>query len=260
MAVVHHTTLSPTKLELLASWLPTRPWYAGPAAPDGAAGSAGGPHLAMAGGFRLDDPAGEVGMEFMVVTDDSGDRPVTYHVPLAYRGAPLDGADEGDEGAADRGLIGTLEHGVLGRRWVYDGAYDPVLVRQFVALLLGEAAPQAQSTSDTPDPSVVACLTGEAEPFEVASSEVADGPHGTDVRLHTASAEGGGAPPTLRLRRVLLPGAPAAGAGAPGGDTVADEAADGALSHVVAGWHTADGSPARGLFALLHEGSPGRAS
>jgi hypothetical protein len=32
------------------------------------------PELARAGGFRLDDPQGEVGIEFMVVTDGSGGR------------------------------------------------------------------------------------------------------------------------------------------------------------------------------------------
>jgi hypothetical protein len=59
MAVIHQTHVKPTKLELLTAWLPTRPWYHGPAEPE----------LARAGGFRLDDPGGEVGIEFMVVTD-----------------------------------------------------------------------------------------------------------------------------------------------------------------------------------------------
>ena len=29
MAVIHRTTLEPTKLELLTTWLPSRPWYHG---------------------------------------------------------------------------------------------------------------------------------------------------------------------------------------------------------------------------------------
>jgi Maltokinase N-terminal cap domain len=47
MAIIHDTTLSPGKLELLADWLPAQPWYGG-----------GGrePALSKAGGFRLDDP------------------------------------------------------------------------------------------------------------------------------------------------------------------------------------------------------------
>ena len=52
MAVIYDTTMSPGKLELLTVWLPTQPWYLG-----------GGhePELAKVGGFRLDDPQGEVG-------------------------------------------------------------------------------------------------------------------------------------------------------------------------------------------------------
>jgi hypothetical protein len=95
MAVIHKTTLSPGKLELLTAWLPAQPWYrqTGQEA-----------ELARAGGFRLDDPQGEVGIEFMVVTDESGNRATTYQIPLTYRASVLAGG----------GLIGTAEHGVLG--------------------------------------------------------------------------------------------------------------------------------------------------
>ncbi len=144
MAVIHRTTLEPTKLELLAAWLPSRPWYHG--APEG-------PRLARAGGFRLDDPRGEVGIEFLVATDASGSAPAAYLVPLTYRGAPLDGADAA--------LVGTTEHGVLGRRWVYDACHDPVAVAELAALVEGRAEPQAQSASDTPDREVTRALAGE---------------------------------------------------------------------------------------------------
>ena len=60
MAQIHSTTMSPTKLELLAGWLPGQSWYAG-----------GEPLLERSGGFRLDDPAGEVGIEFLVTADRS---------------------------------------------------------------------------------------------------------------------------------------------------------------------------------------------
>src|SRR5215218_2901068 len=102
------TTMVPTKLELLADWLPRQPWYRDTGRP---------PVLGRAGGFRLDDPAGEVGIECMFVADDGG---TTYFVPLSYRGAPLAGAEDA--------LIGTSEHGVLGLRWIYDGAQDRVVV------------------------------------------------------------------------------------------------------------------------------------
>lgn len=138
MATIHNTTLTPGKLEVIAGWLPKQSWYVG---------GAGEPELLRAGGFRLDDPAGEVGIEFMVAVDTAGAEPVAYLVPMAYRGAPLEGAPEG-------ALIGIAEHGVLGTRWFYDGAHDPVATARLRALLQGEAEPQHQTESDTPDPTV----------------------------------------------------------------------------------------------------------
>ncbi|BEP16368.1 hypothetical protein acdb102_46790 [Acidothermaceae bacterium B102] len=137
MAVIYKTTLSPTKLELLAAWLPGQPWYVG----------GGAPVLERAGGFRLDDPAGEVGIEFMVVADRESEPVVFYQVPVTYRGAPLDGAEAA--------LIGTSEHGVLGSRWVYDGERDPVLLAQLAALIEGTVEAQAQSNSHSIDPFVI---------------------------------------------------------------------------------------------------------
>ncbi|MFJ2054557.1 1,4-alpha-glucan branching protein [Streptomyces sp. NPDC087908] len=215
MAVIHQTTLQPTKLELLTEWLPTRPWYRG-----------GQPRPERVGGFRLDDPAGEVGIEFMVVTDGEGEDAVSYLVPLAYRGEPLDGAEAA--------LVGTSEHGVLGKRWIYDGAHDPVLVAQLYALLTGRAEAQAQSQTDAPDhtvavarPAAAAAGTADAELVRVA-----EGPDHTDVEVR---APGAPAPLTLRIRRVL----------AAGTDVPAD--ADGGIT---AEWRRADGTTVRGLFVV----------
>ncbi|MEV4683308.1 maltokinase N-terminal cap-like domain-containing protein [Streptomyces kurssanovii] len=216
MAVIHRTTMTPGKLELLAAWLPSRPWYEG---------TASRPELSKAGGFRLDDPKGEVGIEFMVVTDTSGDRPFSYHVPLSYHGAPL-------EGAAEAALIGTSEHGVLGRRWVYDGTHDPVLVEQLLALVAGDAEPQAQSVSDTPDLSVTAHLTGAPLPTTVTPTPVTDDEHGT----HLAVAPG----LTLHVTRRLDAAAPTPDA----------------RGHVTASWHTPDGTGNRARFAVLTDTTP----
>src|SRR5256886_5447003 len=129
--------MSPGKLELLAAWLPAQPWFPG---------SGREPELTKVGGFRLDDPLGEVGIEFMLVTDGSREPPATYQVPMTYHGRELAGADGR--------LIGTSEHGVLGHRWIYDGIRDPVLVTQLVALIQGDVEAQAQGVSSTPDPTV----------------------------------------------------------------------------------------------------------
>ncbi|MFC8511139.1 1,4-alpha-glucan branching protein [Streptomyces sp. NPDC057411] len=212
MAVIHKTTMQPTKLELLATWLPTRPWYRG--------GEGTEPVLERAGGFRLDDPEGEVGIEFMVVTDASGEETHAYLVPLTYRGAPLEGAEGG--------LIGTSEHGVLGTRWVYDGTHDPVLLGELTALLEGRAVPQAQSLSDTPDPTVAVSFDGSGSWDRGAVPVVEDGAYGTDVRL-------GAAAPVLRVARVL------------------DAKAAGSRGEVTAGWRLPDGEERRGAYVLVFD-------
>ena len=79
MAVIHQTTLSPGKLPLVAL-------VAAVAAV--VRGQGRQPDPIKAGGFRLDDPAGAVGIEFMVVTDRSGGVAASYLVPLTYRGLP----------------------------------------------------------------------------------------------------------------------------------------------------------------------------
>ena len=114
MALLHRADLTPTKLELLAGWLFDRPWYQGPPAGE----------VTRVAAYRFDDPAGAVGLETMLVR--VGDGPV-LQVPLSYRGAPL-------EGAEDR-LIGTTEHSVLGRRWVYDACGDPVYAAELARVI-----------------------------------------------------------------------------------------------------------------------------
>jgi hypothetical protein len=220
MAVIHRTTLIPSKLDLLASWLPAQPWYQ-------ATGQA--PELARAGGFRLDDPDGEVGIEFSVVTDTSSDPAVTYLVPLTYRAIACD--------QAAGGLIGNAGPRVLGHRWIYDGAHDPVLVAALVALLQGDAQAQAQNVSDTPD-LTVSSVPVTSGPLDVLTSAVAaNEPDGTDVRVTIAGADGGpGEDLIVRLHRVLRPGDSAAAAGQP---------------QVVAAWRLPDGTDARGTVASV---------
>jgi hypothetical protein len=209
MAIIHHTTLTPSKVELLAGWLPAQPWYRGESAPQ----------LAKAGGFRLDDPDGAVGIEFMVATEAVDDQVVAYLVPLSYRGTPLpDGEDA---------LIGTMEHGVLGTRWAYDGVHDPVLVSGLVALLNGDVQAQAQSTNDTPDPTVSARVAGLGLGDMRKLVSVQDGSEGTDITVLTSLDVS----VIVRVNRVLRAGDDGAG-----------------LGEVTANWKLPDGTAQRGRF------------
>ncbi|WP_369201571.1 1,4-alpha-glucan branching protein [Streptomyces sp. PU-14G] len=216
MSIIYLTTMRPTKLELLGAWLPAQPWYV-----SGAERAA----LVNAGGFRLDDPAGEVGIEFMAVTDKAGGGPVTYQVPVTYRAAPLAGADDG--------LIGTSDHGVLGKRWVYDATHDPVAVAQTYALVTGRAEPQAQNESDTADRTVGVREATEALAEDAGLSQVRHGSRSSDVDLSL---------PVDGLRRLRFLRVPRP-------DDV-PETRD-SLGHVTVSWSDLDGGPQRGLWCAL---------
>jgi hypothetical protein len=115
MALLHRADLVPSKLELLAGWLPKQPWFVGDQdAP-----------LTTVASFRFDDPEGEVGVETLLVR--AGDGPV-MQVPLTYRNDEVPGADEW--------FIGTMEHSVLGTRWTYDALGDPVYLGELARVIL----------------------------------------------------------------------------------------------------------------------------
>ena len=208
MAIVYKTTLKPSKMELLSAWLPSRPWYQG---------TDSAPELVKAGGFRLDDPAGEVGLEFYVARHGAGERATAYHAPMTYQGAPLDGAGDA--------LIGTTEHGVLGHRWVYDATRDPLFAVLVAALLRGEAEPMAASVNDTPDPTVrVGPYGGAGEADGFTASDDVDG---TVVRIGAGERA-----IAVRVHRVLVPVTdPAPGPG-----------------QVSAPWRLDDDAQVRGVF------------
>jgi maltokinase-like protein len=215
MAIIYDTTMSPSKLELLAAWLPAQPWYLD---------TGHEPDLSKAGGFRLDDPQGEVGIEFMVVTDRSGGRATSYQVPLTYRARAL--------ASAAGGLIGTSEHGVLGPRWIYDGAHDPVLVAQLVAAIQGESEPQDQNISHTPDDTVSGQPVTNGPLTAIGSAVAANTASGTDLQVET-TPDGGQL--IVRINRILPSAGPAASTPAQAGLT--------------ANWRRPDGTQVRGVLA-----------
>jgi hypothetical protein len=107
MALLHKATVTPSKLELVRDWLPSQPWFTGEKGAD----------LELVAAYRFDDPDGEVGVETLLVAGPDG---AVLQVPLTYRGAPLAGSEAW--------LIGTMQHSVLGSRWIYDALGDPVYV------------------------------------------------------------------------------------------------------------------------------------
>lgn len=111
-AEIHDATLTPSKLELLAGWLPAQSWFTGSA-----------DDLEQVAAYRFVDPDGEVGIETILVRSAG----VTYQVPLTYRGEPL--VDDEDS------LIGTTEHSVLGTRFVYDAVGDPVYLVELLRVI-----------------------------------------------------------------------------------------------------------------------------
>src|SRR5690242_14263242 len=111
--------------QLLGPWLAEQRWYA--------AKGTDLHHLERAGGLRLVDDDGTVGVEvhFVVVGGPDGAH-VTYQVPLTYHAA--------ERPELAHALIGRFEHAELGVRWIYDAPHDPVFVRALLRLLDGGRA------------------------------------------------------------------------------------------------------------------------
>ncbi|MET4077336.1 aminoglycoside phosphotransferase [Janibacter sp. UYMM211] len=236
MATVHDVTLTPGKDDLVLAWVGAQRWYQ-------AKGRT--PRLRRLDSWRLDDPAGEVGIETLVYEDLSGadgGPGVTYQVPLTYRGAPLPGADDA--------LVGELDHPVLGHRWVYDAPHDPVYVSQLLALVRGRAQAQEGSVSDTPRPDVAGAPhpAWTSDPEVVTSSVLRGEQSNTSVVVET-----GAEPVIVKIFRTLSPG---------DNPDVTLQGALGAancpyvpatVGHVAGAWRDADGQTHLGHLAVAQE-------
>ena len=73
MAIVYRAELRPSKIELITTWLDSQSW-------------GGSDEVTALGAYRYDDPDGAVGVEGHLVSRDG----IMLHLPLTYRGAPLD--------------------------------------------------------------------------------------------------------------------------------------------------------------------------
>lgn len=113
MAIIYQAELSPSKPEILRTFLESRSW-----------GESG--EVEVLGAYRFDDPDGEVGIECHLVRVGE----TIFHLPLAYHAQQVADAEEA--------LIGVLQHPVLGERFVYDGLGDEVALDCFRRALCGE--------------------------------------------------------------------------------------------------------------------------
>lgn len=195
MAHLHHSEIIPSKLEVAAAWLRARPWFVGGAAAhDEPGGRDAAADIEKIAAFRFDDPDGRVGIETMFLSVGGG--PV-LQVPLTYRDAPLDGGEPW--------LLGTMEHSVLGTRFVYDALGDPAYLRA-----LATAALQGGSQADEffeehgakvyRDPSATAMGSGSSDAAQVAEPAI-DAVTTTDVGGVSVATTG-----ILRVAVARLPG------------------------------------------------------
>ena len=245
MAVLHEATLNPSKLQLLSAWIGGRRWYVG---------KGSDAELRQLGMYRFDDPDGEVGLEVMLVVDESGSAPVVYQIPLTYRAAPLAGAETA--------LVGVTEHSTLGTRYVYDGCADPVFVQELLRTMVSGAtqaeielhAADGSVTMREPSVSVRGSGFRHAAVPQVVSSRVLSGEQSnTSVIVEPADA----APLIIKVFRVLHAG------DNPDVElqTVLSGVGSARVPEMLASlqgvWTASDGRPARGDLAFVQEFLPG---
>ncbi|MCH6197553.1 hypothetical protein MHT86_08610 [Corynebacterium mastitidis] len=137
---------------------------------------ADGEELEPQASWRLLDPEGQVGVEIAVLRANAR----LVQAPLTYRPRPL---EEGE------GLLGEMEHSVLGTRYVYDARRDPAFPPLLAAALREGAQPPRER-----DP-----RTGETQPPQVRLEAAPGAPAGAEfgLLLEPEAAEGDLTPGTL---------------------------------------------------------------
>lgn len=192
MAEIHKgASITPTKLELIDAWMGKQRWYA-------AKGTA--PSVRRLASWRLGDPGGEVGVDVLIVADDSGPSPIVYQVPLTYRALPVP--------ELEPALVGVTEHSVLGTRWVYDAPHDPVYAAQLLELVQGRARAESTAASDAFDDTVVATPGPTwSRDVTVHDSKVLSGEQSnTSVILQCVDGDGAVVPVIVKVFRMLSAG------------------------------------------------------
>ncbi|MER7071384.1 aminoglycoside phosphotransferase [Terrabacter sp. NPDC000476] len=243
MATIHRgASIVPSKTEIVTAWMPEQRWYHG---------KGHVPQLRRVGGFRFEDPDGEVGCETLLLADDAVSPAVVYQVPLTYRAAPLEGGEHA--------LLGTMEHSVLGTRWVYDAPHDPVYVAGLVATILDSGVSDDAQASVGGNARATGSSTGRVA-GGVSSSTVLTGEQSnTSVICRMTAAGGGpGEPIIVKVFRTLQDGE--------NPDVIVQSALTGggsdrvpmAVGHLAGAWDSPeDGTAQHGHLAFAQEFIPG---
>lgn len=111
MALIYDASIEPGKVDVATRWAGEQRWFAGDDADQ---------PVEKIAAYRFDDPDGVAGFELLLLQRGE----TLFQVPVAYRPEPID-----DAWAEP---IATMEHSVLGTRYVYPATADPVFWRQLV--------------------------------------------------------------------------------------------------------------------------------
>ncbi|GAA4416544.1 trehalose biosynthesis protein [Georgenia halophila] len=260
--------LDPPLAELLPRWLARQRWYTGKGSE---------PRLRQVGVLRVPGPSegdlpvdgavdpavdsaagGLVGIEDLLVLDESPRTPVLYQVPLAYRDAPL-------EGAAPEALVATAEHSDLGTLWIYDACHDPAGAAALLRALTEELELTGEGLHDGgPQDSSRAHghRTGLLPALRVLRARVLGGEQSNtsvviDTVDATTTAEGAVRPVILKVFRVLHAGdnpdvEVQQALALAGADRVPQPVGD-----LLGQWPGPDGQQVNGHLALAQEFLPG---
>lgn len=219
VAKIYDTTLEPSKEAVVAEWITGQPWYRGGATPT----------LTKVGAFRFVDPEGEVGMETLLLREqDAGPDAPTYQVPVTYRSDLIPGVEP----------IGSLKHGVLGLRYVNDGALAPRYLAELIRVVLTGDDQAELSTGEPATVTVRGSGRAEIERVTMRKWRATADAEGDDIHCEV-DIDGRGRSFDVRLPRQL-------------GEIILVGSADGELAHTLdARWVEDSGAERSATLAVV---------
>lgn len=167
-AHIYDAEISPTKQEIVATY---------------------GALTSYEGSYRLVDFDGdEVGIEIHIGRDIEGR---LSQMPVSYRSAEIE----------PLATLTTMEHSVLGKRWVSNAMADPVAVREFIRTIVSGDDGAAFSNGVTP----ALAVRGSGEDTNAAVGEVKISEYTRQRALGTVMVDGNRRSFKLRMSNLLKP-------------------------------------------------------